>query len=86
MTIPPLSVRLNPALAAALERHCVLTGQTRSRVVQEVLAQYLASRSGLTLSDLAEAVLPPVPARASRPEREPLEKRFRQKVREKRRR
>jgi len=42
-----------------------MTGQTRSRVVQQVLAEYLADRSGSTLGDLAEAVLPSTPARAT---------------------
>jgi hypothetical protein len=84
--IPPLSVRLDPALAAALERYCIRTGQTRSRVVQQVLALYLAGQSGPSLGDLAEAVLPPAPARAAPVARDPVRERFRQKLREKRRR
>ncbi|MGB5080397.1 MAG: ribbon-helix-helix protein, CopG family [Burkholderiales bacterium] len=84
--IPPLSVRLDPALAAALERYCIRTGQTRSRVVQQVLAQYLAGQSGPTLGDLAETVLPPAPARAAHPGPDSPRERFRQKLREKRRR
>jgi len=62
-----ISVRLDPALAAALERHCAQTGATRSRVVQQSMAQYLVAQSGPTLGQLAEAVLPPLPKRRSRP-------------------
>src|SRR6266571_1089546 len=51
-----LSVRLDPALAAALERHCAQTGATRSRVVQQSMAQYLVAQSGPTLGELAEAL------------------------------
>jgi hypothetical protein len=61
-----VSVRLDPALAAALERHCAQTGATRSRVVQQSMAQYLAAHSGPTLGQLAEALLPPLPKRRSR--------------------
>lgn len=60
-----VSVRLDPALAAALERHCAQTGATRSRVVQQSMAQYLVAHSGPTLGQLAEAVLPPLPKRAA---------------------
>ena len=60
-----LSVRLDPALAAALERHCAQTGATRSRVVQQSMAQYLVAQSGPTLGELAEALLPPLPKRAA---------------------
>lgn len=84
---PPLSVRLEPKLAQALERHCAQTGESRSRVVQQSLAQYLMSQSGPTLGTLAEAVLPPLP----KPERAgisraPRQKRYQDYVREKRRR
>lgn len=85
-TRAPLSVRLEPALAAALERHCAQTGETRSRVVQQSVAQYIIERSGPTLSGFAEAVLPPLPAPAARKKREARQKRFRGYVREKRRR
>ena len=87
-----LSVRLDPALAAALDRHCAQTGATRSRVVQQSMAQYLVTQSGATLGGLAEALLPPVPRReaprarrghAARPSRQ---QRYRDYVREKRRR
>ncbi len=37
-----LTVRLKPELEAALELHCAERGVTKSRVVQEVLAAYLA--------------------------------------------
>lgn len=81
-----LSVRLDPALAAALERHCAQTGATRSRVVQQSMAQYLVTHSGPTLGELAEAHLPlpaKARARAARPSRQ---QRFRDYVRDKRRR
>ena len=64
-----VSVRLDPALAAALERHCAQTGATRSRVVQQSMAQYLVAHSGPTLGQLAEALLPPLPKRRARPSR-----------------
>lgn len=41
-----LTVRLKPELEAALELHCAERGVTKSLVVQEVLAQYLAQPSG----------------------------------------
>jgi len=86
-TRPPLSIRLDPALAEALERHCAQTGETRSRVVQQSVAQYLVVQSGPTLGGLAEAVLPSVAAARSAPKaRSPRQKRFRDYVREKRRR
>lgn len=87
-----LSVRLDPALAAALDRHCAQTGATRSRVVQLSMAQYLVTQSGPTLGGLAEALLPPVPpreaprARRGRAARPSRQQRFRNYVREKRRR
>lgn len=37
-----LTVRLNPDLESALEQHCADRGVTKSLVVQEVLAEYLA--------------------------------------------
>jgi predicted DNA-binding protein len=81
-----LSVRLDPELAEALDRHCADAGMTRSLVVQESVAQYLVTRAGPTLASLAEAVLPPVPARAVRKARASRQRRFRDYVREKRRR
>ena len=85
-----VSVRLDPALAAALERHCAQTGATRSRVVQQSMAQYLVTQSGPTLGQLAEALLPPLPKRASRAARPSRaappsrQQRFRDYVRDKR--
>jgi hypothetical protein len=83
---PPLSVRLDPALAEALDRHCAQTGQTRSHVVQQGVAQYLVVQTGPTLGSLAESVLPPAPERAARAARPSRQRRFRDYVREKRRR
>lgn len=85
-TRPLLSVRLDRALADALERHCAQTGATRSQVVKQSVAQYLVAHTGPTLGSLAEAVLPRVPARAARAARAPRQKRYRDYVREKRRR
>ena len=79
-----LSVRLDPALAAALERHCAQTGATRSRVVQQSMAQYLVAQSGPTLGDLAEALLPPPTKRRARAPRPSRQQRFRDYVRDKR--
>lgn len=89
MTKPtsPLSVRLDPELVQALERHCAQTGESRSRVVQQSLAQYLVSQSGPTLGTLAEAVLPPLPKPVqARKSRAPRQKLYQDYVREKRRR
>ena len=79
-----LSVRLDPALAAALERHCAQTGATRSRVVQQSMAQYLVAQSGPTLGELAEALLPLLAKRRARAARRSRQKRFRDYVRDKR--
>ena len=85
-----LSVRLDSALAEALDRHCAQTGATRSLVVQQSMAQYLATQSGPTLGDLAEALLPALrrgSPRTRAPEPRPArQQRFRDRVREKRRR
>ena len=81
-----LSVRLDATLAAALDRHCEQTGETRSHAVQQSVAQYLVAQTGPTLASLAEAVLPPVPQRAARITRPARQRRFRDYVREKRRR
>lgn len=83
-----LSVRLDPALAEALDRHCEETGSTRSNVVQQGVAQYLVVQTGPTLGSLAEAVLPPAPAQPTRAgaRRPSRQQRFRDYVREKRRR
>ena len=87
-----LSVRLGPELAVALERHCAQTGATRSHAVQQSMAQYLVTQSGPTLGELAELRLPPLPKsgdRAARPPRHrrpSRQRRFRDYVRDKRRR
>ena len=88
MTTPRhlLSVRLDPGLAAALERHCAQTGASRSHVVKQSVAQYLVAQTGPTLSSLAEAILPPAPRRAAHAARPRRQKRFRDTVRDKRRR
>ena len=82
----PLSVRLDPALAEALDRHCAQTGFTRSHVVQQGVAQYLVVQTGPTLGGLAEAILPAAPKLAARTARPSRQRRFRDYVREKRRR
>ena len=84
-TSPPLSVRFEPTLAQALARHCAQTGKTRSAVVQQSVAQYLVAQSGPTLSSLAETVLPAA-APAARRRQSSRQKRYRDYVREKRRR
>ncbi len=85
-----LSVRLDPALATALDRHCAQTGATRSLVVQQSMAQYLATQSGPTLGELAEALLPAIRRGATRSRdsapRPARQQRFRDRVHEKRRR
>lgn len=81
-----LSVRLDPALAQALDRHCEETGLTRSHVVQQGVAQYLVVQTGPTLGALAEAVLPAAPKRVARASRPSRQRRFRDYAREKRRR
>lgn len=81
-----LSVRLDPALAEALDRYCEQSGTTRSHVVQQGVAQYLVVQTGPTLGSLAEAVLPGISKSAARAARPPRQRRFRDYVREKRRR
>lgn len=86
-TCAPFSVRFGPALTEALARHCEQTGETRSQVVQQSVAQYLLAQSGQTLGSLAEAVLPPIAAAPpARKGRASHQKRYRDYVREKRRR
>jgi hypothetical protein len=87
MTTPRnlLSVRLDPGLAESLQRHCAQTGRTRSQVVQQSVAQYLAVTAGPTLGSLAESVLPTSPTTPGAP-RAPRQQRFREHVRAKRRR
>ena len=43
-----LTVRLDQAIEAALERHCADRGVTKSAVVQESLAAYLWGKGGAT--------------------------------------
>lgn len=81
-----LSVRIDLTLAEALDRHCAQSGQTLSHVVQQGVAQYLVAQTGPTLASLAEAVLPPEPKPAARAARPSRQRRFRDYVREKRRR
>jgi hypothetical protein len=82
-----LSVRLDETLAEALDRHCEATGATRSQVVQQGVAQYLVVQSGPSLGSLAEAILPPAPKPAAKAAARPSrQRRFRDYVREKRRR
>jgi predicted transcriptional regulator len=57
-----LTVRLQPDLESALELHCAERGVTKSLVVQEVLAEYLA-RPSTPRSRRADAV----PAQAAEP-------------------
>jgi len=78
-----ISVRLDPELAASLERYCAQTGRTRSQVVQQSVAQYLLADAGPTLGSLAEAVLPP-PPKTPGPPRAPRRQRYREYVRAKR--
>ncbi|MBI2316854.1 MAG: CopG family transcriptional regulator [Betaproteobacteria bacterium] len=86
-SISPLSVRLDPELAEKLERHCAQAGMSRSQVVKQSLAEYLVARSGPTLGNLAEAVLPQLDTRPPAGKtRAPRQKRYRDYVREKRRR
>ncbi len=81
-----LSVRVDSELADALDRHCAQTGASRSHVVKQSVAQYLVAQTGPTLGSLAEAVLPEASPRGGRATRTPRQKRFREYVREKRRR
>ena len=83
---PALSVRLDPALADRLERYCAETGATRSQVVKQSVALSLIAERGPTLGSLAEAVLPPLPKRASMRPHRPARQRFRDYVRAKYRR
>lgn len=84
----PISVRLDAELEAALDAFCARAGVTRSHAVQEGLTQYLVSRHGPTLSSLAEEILPPapdIPVIQANP-RKSRQQRYREHVREKRRR
>jgi hypothetical protein len=48
-----LTVRLDPTLASALERHCAATGASKSHVVQECLASYLQTTARAAVLDTA---------------------------------
>jgi hypothetical protein len=78
-----ISVRLDPELAASLERYCAQTGRTLSHVVKQSVAQYLLADAGPTLGSLAEAVLPS-PPKMPGPPRAPRRQRYREYVRAKR--
>ena len=54
-----LTVRLDPALAAALERHCAERGATKSLVVQESLAAYLLAHPGVVAGPARAGASPP---------------------------
>jgi hypothetical protein len=83
----PISVRLDAGIEAVLDSYCIRAGVTRSHAVNEGMAQYLASRVGPTLSSLAEQILPPMPPTAAEAmPRAPRQQRYRERVREKRRR
>ena len=57
-----LTVRLKPELETALERHCAERGVTKSLVVQEVLAEYLAKPPGRKGPRAAAPGLPAEPS------------------------
>lgn len=54
-----LTVRLKPEIESALELHCAERGVTKSLVVQEVLAQYLAQPVQRKRGRAAEAAAEP---------------------------
>lgn len=57
-----LTVRLKPELESALELHCAERGVTKSLVVQEVLAEYLARPTGGKRQRGAAPALPDKPS------------------------
>lgn len=59
-----LTVRLKPELESALELHCAERGVPKSRVVQEVLAEYLARPAACNKREAKPADLPPKPCAA----------------------
>jgi len=61
-----LTVRLKPDLEAALELHCAERGVSKSLVVQEVLAEYLARPPGRPTARAAPAVADAEPSAAFR--------------------
>ncbi|MCC6196259.1 MAG: hypothetical protein IT518_17535 [Burkholderiales bacterium] len=80
-----LSVRLQTSVADALDRYCDATGMSRTRVVHQSVAQDLVERTAPSLGALAEAVLPAPRDGSSRPLAS-RQQRYRDRVREKRRR
>jgi len=61
-----LTVRLKPELESALELHCAERGVTKSLVVQEVLAEYLARPPGRKGSRAVAGEAPAQPSAAYR--------------------
>ncbi|MCK6422010.1 MAG: ribbon-helix-helix domain-containing protein [Aquabacterium sp.] len=61
-----LTVRLKPDLEAALDVHCAERGVSKSLVVQEVLAEYLARLSGSSTARVAVATANAEPSAAFR--------------------
>ncbi len=59
-----LTVRLKPAVESALELHCAERGVTKSLVVQQVLAEYLARPAARSASRASQAGLPAEPSAA----------------------
>lgn len=57
-----LTVRLDPTLETALERHCANTGVSKSHVVQESLAAYLLQTAHTTVLSTAHDPARPSPA------------------------
>ncbi len=57
-----LTVRLRPELESALEVHCAERGVTKSLVVQEVLAEYLARPDARRSSRAASPAQPAEPS------------------------
>jgi predicted transcriptional regulator len=54
-----LTVRLDPTLETALDRHCAATGVSKSQVVQESLAAYLMDTARVTELSTAHNEAPP---------------------------
>jgi hypothetical protein len=57
-----LTVRLDPTLESALERHCVNTGASKSHVVHESLAAYLMAARPSTVPIAGVDPVSPSPA------------------------
>ena len=54
----PLSVRLDPDLEARVIAYCRATGVSKSRVVQQGLADYLDTHAAPTLHELGKDLFP----------------------------